>query len=211
MSNLSGRWKFGLLLAASTAFMWGVLPIALKGLMSTLDPMTTTFFRLFIAAVLITPYLLARKKLVNKNKFCSLKLSLQLLCAGLLLTANYALYIFGLERSSPEAAQVMMQLAPVLLLLAGVWIFKEQFTPFQWCGFAIFIGGLILFFSPRFDDVFVSLNGYGEGLILSDIGSRHMGRLCHHPKNSAAGLQRGGNYAGILLDWHSSFLTLFKF
>ena len=44
MSNLSGRWKFGLLLAASTAFMWGVLPIALKGLMSTLDPMTTTFF-----------------------------------------------------------------------------------------------------------------------------------------------------------------------
>ena len=166
MSNLSGRWKFGLLLAASTAFMWGVLPIALKGLMSTLDPMTTTFFRFFIAAVLITPYLLARKKLVNKNKFGSVKLSLQLLCAGLLLTANYALYIFGLERSSPEAAQVMMQLAPVLLLLAGVWIFKEQFTPFQWCGFAIFIGGLILFFSPRFDDVFVSLNGYGEGLIL---------------------------------------------
>ena len=154
--------------------------------MSTLDPMTTTFFRFFIAAVLITPYLLARKKLVNKNKFGSVKLSLQLLCAGLLLTANYALYIFGLERSSPEAAQVMMQLAPVLLLLAGVWIFKEQFTPFQWCGFAIFIGGLILFFSPRFDDVFVSLNGYGEGLIFTDIGSRHMGRLCHHPKISAA-------------------------
>jgi drug/metabolite transporter (DMT)-like permease len=128
--------------------------------------MTTTFFRFFIAAVLITPYLLARKKLVNKNKFGSVKLSLQLLCAGLLLTANYALYIFGLERSSPEAAQVMMQLAPVLLLLAGVWIFKEQFTPFQWCGFSIFIGGLVLFFSPRFDDVFVSLNGYGEGLIL---------------------------------------------
>lgn len=97
MNLLSGRWKFGLFLAACTAFMWGVLPIALKGVLTTLDPMTTTFFRYFIAAALITPFLLIRKKLVNRHKFRSVKLNLQLLFAGLLLAGNYALYILALN------------------------------------------------------------------------------------------------------------------
>ena len=146
--------------------MWGVLPIALKSVMQTLDPVTTTFFRFAIAAIIITSYLIARNKLVNKNKFSSPKLFLQLLCAGILLTANYALYIFGLERTTAEAAQVMMQLAPVLLLLSGVWIFKEHFSPVQWVGFAIFVSGLLMFFSPRFDDIFTHLNDYGIGLLM---------------------------------------------
>lgn len=146
--------------------MWGVLPIALKGIMQTLDPVTTTFFRFAIAAFIITPYLFARNKLVNKHKFNSPKLFLQLLCAGILLTANYALYIFGLERTTAEAAQVMMQLAPILLLLSGVWIFKERFSPVQWIGFATFVSGLLMFFSPRFDDIFTHLNDYGIGLLM---------------------------------------------
>ncbi len=146
--------------------MWGVLPIALKSIMQTLDPVTTTFFRFAIAAVIITPYLFARNKLVNKHKFSSPTLFLQLLCAGILLTANYALYIFGLERTTAEAAQVMMQLAPVLLLLSGVWIFKERFSPVQWIGFATFVSGLLMFFSPRFDDIFTHLNDYGIGLLM---------------------------------------------
>ena len=134
--------------------------------MQTLDPVTTTFFRFAIAAIIITPYLMARNKLVNKHKFSSPKLVLQLLCAGMLLTANYALYIFGLERTTAEAAQVMMQLAPVLLLLAGVWIFKERFSPGQWIGFTTFVSGLLMFFSPRFDDIFIHLNDYGIGLLM---------------------------------------------
>ena len=57
MTATGERWKLGLLLALSTATMWGVLPIALKGVLETLDPLTTTFFRFSLAAVLITPYL----------------------------------------------------------------------------------------------------------------------------------------------------------
>ena len=166
MNLLSGRWKFGLFLASCTAFMWGVLPIALKGVLTTLDPMTTTFFRYAIAAALITPYLVARKKLVNRHKLTSVKLNLQLLLAGSLLVCNYALYIFGLERITPEAAQLMMQVAPVMLLLAGVLVFKERFSILQWLGFGIFVSGLLMFFSPRFADIFVSLSDYGIGLLM---------------------------------------------
>ncbi len=166
MTATSGRWKLGILLALSTATMWGVLPIALKEVMETLDPMTTTFFRLSLAAVVITPYLIARRRLPNRSKLRSPKLFLQLLAAGLLLSGNYGLYIFGLERTGPEAAQVMIQVAPMLLLLAGIFLFKESFSVTQWTGFAAFASGLLLFFNHHLADIFVDLNDYGLGLLM---------------------------------------------
>jgi drug/metabolite transporter (DMT)-like permease len=163
--NVSGRWKLGVLLALSTAIMWGLLPIALKGVMATLDPLTTTFFRYSLAAVLITPYLLVRNRLPNRAKFRSPKLALQLLTAGALLAANYGLYIMGLQRTTAEAAQVMIQIAPMLLLLAGLWIFKERFSRAQWLGFVSFASGLVLFFNHHLGDIFGSLNSYKLGLL----------------------------------------------
>jgi drug/metabolite transporter (DMT)-like permease len=167
----SGRWKLGILLALSTATMWGVLPIALKGVLETLDPLTTTFFRLSLAAVLITPYLLVRRRLPNRGKLRSPRLFFQLLAAGLLLSGNYGLYIFGLERTSPEAAQVMIQIAPMLLLLAGVFLFKESFSSNQWLGFFAFGSGLILFFNHHLGDIFIDLNDYSLGLLMISLAA----------------------------------------
>ena len=170
--RVSGRWKLGVLLALSTAIMWGLLPIALKGVMATLDPLTTTFFRFSLAAVVITPYLFVRSRLPNRAKLCSPKLILQLVLAGSLLAANYGLYIMGLERTTAEAAQVMIQIAPMLLLLAGLWIFKESFSRAQWLGFLSFACGLVLFFNHQLGNIFTSLgaqgsiNSYGTGLLI---------------------------------------------
>ena len=171
MTAISGRWKLGILLALSTATMWGVLPIALKGVLETLDPLTTTFFRFSLAAVLITPYLLVRRRLPNRGKLCSPRLFFQLLAAGLLLSGNYGLYIFGLERTSPEAAQVMIQIAPMLLLIAGVFLFKESFSSNQWLGFFAFGSGLILFFNHHLGDIFIDLNDYSLGLLMISLAA----------------------------------------
>ena len=171
MTAISGRWKLGILLALSTATMWGVLPIALKGVLETLDPLTTTFFRFSLAAVLITPYLLVRRRLPNRGKLRSPRLFFQLLAAGLLLSGNYGLYIFGLERTSPEAAQVMIQIAPMLLLLAGVFLFKESFSSNQWLGFFAFGSGLILFFNHHLGDIFIDLNDYSLGLLMISLAA----------------------------------------
>ena len=160
------------MLALSTAIMWGLLPIALKGVMATLDPLTTTFFRFSLAAVVITPYLFVRSRLPNRAKLRSPKLILQLVLAGSLLAANYGLYIMGLERTTAEAAQVMIQIAPMLLLLAGLWIFKESFSRAQWLGFLSFACGLVLFFNHQLGNIFTSLgaqgsiNSYGTGLLI---------------------------------------------
>ncbi|MDG1307977.1 MAG: DMT family transporter [Porticoccaceae bacterium] len=166
MTTISGRWKLGILLALSTATMWGLLPIALSGLLTTIDPVTTTFFRLSLAAALMTPYLIVRRRLPNRGKLRVPRLFFQLTAAGVLLCGNYGLYIFGLERTSPEAAQVMIQVAPMLLLLAGIFLFKEPFSSFQWLGFFAFGSGLILFFNHHLGDVFADFNDYGAGLLM---------------------------------------------
>ncbi len=169
MSRVSGQWKLGFTLALTTACLWGILPIALKGVMVTLDPITTTFFRFALAAVLLTPYIIFRTKgssAQNPKRFRSVKLLLQLLAAGLLLTGNYGLYILGLERSTAEATQLMIQVAPMLLLLSGLWVFGERFSRTQWLGFATFFGGLLMFFYPHFYGLFIAMNDYGLGVLM---------------------------------------------
>ena len=170
MSKVSGRWKFGLLLALTTAILWGVLPIALKGVMQTLDPATTTFFRFVLAALLLTPYILLRRGHPSRTplfrRLQAPRSLFQMLAAGGLLAANYALYISGLERTTAEAAQLVIQAAPMLLLLSGVWLFGERLSRRQWLGFFTFVTGLGLFFYPRFYDVFVAVNAYGIGIML---------------------------------------------
>ena len=52
--------------------------------------------------------------------------------------------------TAPADAQVLIQAAPLLLALAGVWIFREPFAPVQWAGFAVLVAGLALFSLGRF-------------------------------------------------------------
>lgn len=137
--------------------------------METLDPITTTFFRFAIAAGLLTPYIIFRsrgKSALNTRRFRSTTLLLQLLLAGLLLAGNYGLYILGLNRTTAEATQLMIQVAPMLLLVSGLWVFGESFSRGQWIGFGTFFSGLLIFFSPRFHDVFIAVNAYGVGMLM---------------------------------------------
>lgn len=162
---LSGRWKLGLLLALGTATMWGTLPVALHQVAPTIGPATSTFFRFFIAALLLTPYLVITRQVNNQHKLKSAKLLALTLAAGLLLTGNYGFYILGLERTSAEATQVMIQLAPMLLLLAGLWLFKETFSTKQWLGFFAFALGLLLFFERQISQLLFDFGDYGLGLV----------------------------------------------
>ena len=165
LNALSGRWKLGLLLALGTATMWGTLPVALHQVAPTIGPATSTFFRFFIAALLLTPYLLVTRQVNNQHKLKSAKLLALTLAAGLLLTGNYGFYILGLERTSAEATQVMIQLAPMLLLLAGLWLFKETFSTKQWLGVFAFALGLLLFFERQISQLLFDFGDYGLGLV----------------------------------------------
>jgi len=48
------------------------------------------------------------------------------------LTGNYVLYQTGLRSISPDTAQVIVQLSPMLALIGGLVIFRETFSRLQW-------------------------------------------------------------------------------
>lgn len=160
---ITGNWRLGLLLAATTATLWGLLPIALKGLLNAVDLYTVTFVRFFFSAALLLPWVLLRRELPAKAQLS--RANLRFLAAGAaLLCINYIAYQLGLDRITPEAAQITIQTAPLLLLLAGVWLFNEPFSARRWACVALFIVGMGLFFHHRLGELFNSASRYGVGI-----------------------------------------------
>ena len=58
MVGVRGHRRLGLLLALTTAVLWGLLPIALKVVLARLDPYTITWYR-FAASALVLGTVLA--------------------------------------------------------------------------------------------------------------------------------------------------------
>ncbi len=163
MHSITGRWRLGLSLSLLTAIVWGLLPIGLKGVLTNMDPITVTWYRFLVAAMLIAPYLAYHKSLPNIKKLRGGVLLMAIVCI-LSLCFNYNFYVFGLNTIPASSAQVMIQFAPMLLLLGGLIIFKEKFSGVQWFGFFIFLCGIFLFFNQRLHELFTSLSDYTIGV-----------------------------------------------
>lgn len=162
----TGRWQLGLLLALLTAAMWGLLPVALKLLLATLDPFTLTWFRFLAAAGLLAAFLGWRGRLPSVRSLGSTGAAL-LGISVLGLAGNYLLYVMGLERVTPATAQMVIQLAPVFLLLGGLVLFREPFAPIQWMGFGLLVVGLLLFFNDRYEALAEGQGRYYAGVLIT--------------------------------------------
>ncbi len=164
MHQASGRWKLGLLLALVTAACWATLPVALKLTLQQLDPYTLTWFRFLLAAGVMLAWLAARSGL---GGFATLdrKRWWLLLAAALCLIGNYVFYLLGVQWTSPANAQLLIQLAPLLMALGGIFVFRESFNRWQWTGLVVLFVGLGLFFREQLG---VGGAGYafGSGLVL---------------------------------------------
>lgn len=149
------NWKKGLLLSLITVLFWSTLPVALKISMSATDAMTLTWFRFLVAAIFTLLLLFSRNKY---QEFKGLQVSewLWLGIAALMLIGNYVLFLIGLELTSPANAQVFIQMAPLLMTLGGVLIFKESFSKMQLLGVVSIIIGLVLFFNDQIKQILTS-------------------------------------------------------
>lgn len=143
--STSGRWKLGLVLAVVTMLSWSTLPIALKAALDHLDPWTLTWFRFLVAAAVMGPWL-ARSGFGGRVARRTRGAWILLGVAAFSLTGNYMLYLTGLDRTTPAVAQVLIQLAPMMMALGGIVIFGERYSMVQWIGFSGLIAGLLVFF-----------------------------------------------------------------
>ncbi|TDF81163.1 DMT family transporter [Pseudomonas sp. H9] len=164
MHITSGRWVYGLSLSLLTAFLWGILPIKLKQVLQVMDPITVTWFRLSVSGGLLLAWLAASKRLPSFRRLGRKGWGLVALAtAGLV--GNYVLYLMGLNLLSPGTAQLVVQLGPVMLLVASVFLFKERFSLGQGIGLMILLLGFGLFFNQRLEELLTSLSVYTTGVL----------------------------------------------
>jgi len=161
----SGRWLYGMFLALVTAVLWGVLPIKLKEVLQVMDPVTVTWYRLLVAGSILLAYLAASRRLpafrpLGKKGAWLLVLAIAGLCG------NYVLYLIGLKLLSPGTTQLVIQVAPILLLISSLFVFRERFSIGQGVGLAILLIGFALFFNQRLAELLTSLTDYTAGVLI---------------------------------------------
>lgn len=161
----SGRWFLGLVLALVTAVLWGILPIKLKEVLKVMDPFTVTWYRLVVSGSLLFLYLAATRRLPTFRPLGRKGGWLVALAIGGLL-GNYVLYLMGLRMLTPGTTQLVIQVAPILLLLGSLFVFKERFSLGQALGLLVLVSGFGLFFNQRLEELFTSLGSYTTGVLI---------------------------------------------
>lgn len=164
-TTVTTSWKLGLGFSLITAFMWGLLPLALKVVLEAMDPVTISWYRFSVSAVIALLWYGRKRGTALKGLLLGRHWPLSLAVA-LGLIGNYVLYIWGLDLINPGAAQILIQLAPLLLLGGSVVLFKERFSALRWLGVAGLCLGLLLFFHQRLNSVILTSDTYLSGIAL---------------------------------------------
>jgi drug/metabolite transporter (DMT)-like permease len=164
LHQASGRWRLGLAMAMVTALSWATLPVALKITLEQLDPYTLTWFRFLVAAGAMAIFVGARGAFASFAGLGARRWGL-LALAALALIGNYVFYLLGVQHTTPGNAQLLIQLAPLLMALGGIFIFGERYRAVQWLGLGVIAAGLLLFFK---DQISAAANGgaYARGSLL---------------------------------------------
>jgi drug/metabolite transporter (DMT)-like permease len=166
MTHGSTNWRLGFTLALTTAALWGLLPIALKVVLQGMDAYTIVWWRFAAAMVGLGIFLALRgalPRLAGKGRAAIALLAI----ATLMLIGNFVLYLVALDHVTPSVTQVVIQIAPLLLLIGGVLVFHERFVRVQWIGFAVLGAGLLLFFNERLPLLAHPSEGLGLGVALT--------------------------------------------
>lgn len=166
MSGGTTNSRLGFTLSLTTAVLWGLLPIALKVVLEGMDAYTIVWWRFAVAMAGLGAFLAWRgqlPRLAGSGRFALALLAV----ATLALIGNYVLYLVALDHVTPSVTQVVIQLAPLMLLVGGVLVFREPFRRAQWAGFVVLIAGLLLFFNERLPELAHPSKGLGLGVALT--------------------------------------------
>lgn len=167
--------------------------MVLKIALTKLDPITVTFFRFFVAAVLMLGF--QAPKLWNSKKLSTPPMKRWgklLFLGGLSLTLNHAFFVWGLRYSSGSNAQLFIQLAPFFFGVVSVFVFKESFSRKQGAGALLLAIGLGLYFSDNLRILAERIHDYLFGcfLILIAAASWVAYACCQRILNSELGPAR---------------------
>lgn len=153
-------------IAALSAFvMWGFFSLALRPLheYASLDIL---FYRIFLCAVIMILINLAfRMSVIKQNLVVFKQMELKqrwrivwlTLGGGLLLTANWFVFIYVMNHVSIKAASFAYLVCPILTTVFAYFILKEQLSRWQWFAVGLSALSCVLLSFNSFTDIVYSL------------------------------------------------------
>ena len=162
-------YKAGLLFASCASLCWAVLAIVLKYVLDFADSGTTAWIRMVTASIVLLLFF----SFTNPSRLIILrKPPLLAVISALFLAMNYFAYMKGLELTSASNAQIMIQTGTILLMVAGIFYFKETLSLLQWAGlFSAFVGFGLFYWDQMLSADDTHIHFYGK------LWSQSMGHL----------------------------------
>lgn len=137
MSNIKTYMiLFGGVLAISTAAIWVKLADAPSSVMA--------FYRLFIAAVVLLPFMLLNKKCIHELKIIRKRQVIQITAAGFFLALHYVLWFESLNFTSTASSTVIVCLQPLFSLAIERFISRKRIPPTALIGCVIALSGCFI-------------------------------------------------------------------
>ncbi|MDD4191239.1 MAG: DMT family transporter [Mangrovibacterium sp.] len=160
--------KKGVFFAIVTAVMWGVLAIALKVAVGKVDPATIVWLRFLVAFSFLLAYQVYR----DPSELKALKRPpLILILAAVSLAWNYMGFMLGVKYAGPGSTQVIIQLGPVALALAGIIFFKEKISRQQVLGFLLASVGMVIFYEHQLTQLAGMEKEFSMGVVFTVTGA----------------------------------------
>ncbi len=178
----------GPLMALSTMLFWSTLPIALKQVVVTVDPVTVVWLRFSTAALWMWFFLPHRAEgrffipfavmhghvqitPSRQGPFNRHLVILLLLTAACGLGGNFVCYNLSLAYLSASACQIVSQAGPMLLMLGSIVLLHEPMHRVQLVGIPTLLLGFGLFFNNHLADICNLSGSYAHGLLIGLIAA----------------------------------------
>ncbi|MBM3754550.1 MAG: DMT family transporter [Acidobacteria bacterium] len=155
--------RAGLALSLLTAALWGSLPVVMKPLAERLDFVTITWIRYLAAAAGMAVFLRKTGGLPDPRTVRPVQWLLLCVAFGGFLGNNFG-YLIGLRNTSASTAQILIQLAPILVIFGAAYFFKEHFGRWQAIGVSTLIAGILLFFHHKLIDFGAADSNFNAGV-----------------------------------------------
>ncbi len=173
----------GPLMALSTVLFWSTLPIALKQVVVTVDPVTVVWLRFTTATLwmwlvlphraegqFFIPFALVhghvQRRPARQGPYSRHLAILLLIAAACGLGGNFVGYNLSLSYLPASACQIVSQAGPMLLMLGSVALLHEPMHRIQVVGIPTLLLGFALFFNEHLAEIFAFSGSYARGLLI---------------------------------------------
>lgn len=132
----------GILAGVLSNVIWGFLPLYWHAL-RPVDSFVIIFYRIFLCAV--CSFALARAKYSKEELFAPLKdrrLLLKFLCAGILITVNWSMYIWAVNANHVIETSIGYYIEPVVVCVFGLLFFGDRLDRYKAAAFVLAAAGI---------------------------------------------------------------------